>query len=180
MTVEGGRNSDQIPPPLDPGIVFVRGRQVLLDQDLAKVYGVSTKALNQAVKRNAERFPEDFAFRLMADELAALRSQIVTSNAGRGGARYLPLAFTEHGAIMAASVLNSSRAIEMSVFVVRAFVRLRDLARTNAEIGKHLALLERRVTAHDGALKEVFSAIRGLLQPARLPRKQIGFRTTAT
>ena len=116
MTVEGGRNSDQSPPPLDPGIVFVRGRQVLLDQDLAKVYGVSTKALNQAVKRNAERFPEDFAFRPMADEIAALRSQIVTSNAGRGGARYLPLAFTEHGAIMAASVLNSSRAIEMSVF----------------------------------------------------------------
>jgi hypothetical protein len=81
---------------------------------------------------------------------------------------------------MAASVLNSSRAIEMSVFVVRAFVRLRDVARTNAEIGKHLALLERRVTGHDAALKEVFSAIRGLLQPARVPRKQIGFRTTAT
>jgi hypothetical protein len=166
--------------PLDPGIVVIRGRQVLLDQGLARAYGVSTKALNQAVKRNAGRFPEDFAFRLVADELAALRSQIVTSNAGRGGARYLPLAFTEHGAIMAASVLNSSRAIEMSVFVVRAFVRLRDLARTNAEIGKHLALLERRVTAHDGALKEVFSAIRGLLQPTRLPRKQIGFRATST
>jgi len=152
---------------------------VLLDQGLASVYGVSTKALNQAVKRNSDRFPDDFAFRLTADDLAALRSQIVTSNVGRGGRRYLPLAFTEHGAIMAASVLNSSRAIEMSVFVVRAFVRLRDVARTNAEIGKHLALLERRVTAHDGALKEVFSAIRGLLQPARLPRKQIGFRTTA-
>ena len=162
--------------PLDPGIIAIRGRQVLLDQGLADVYGVSTKALNQAVKRNTERFPEDFAFRLTADELAALRSQSVTSNAGRGGRRYLPLAFTEHGAIMAASVLNSSRAIEMSVFVVRAFVRLRDVARTNAEIGKHLALLERRVTAHDAALKDVFSAIRGLLQPPRIQRKRIGFR----
>jgi len=179
VTPDAGSSLHPSPPPLDPGIVVIRGRQVLLDQGLASVYGVSTKSLNQAVKRNSDRFPDDFAFRLTADDLAALRSQIVTSNVGRGGRRYLPLAFTEHGAIMAASVLNSSRAIEMSVFVVRAFVRLRDVARTNAEIGKHLALLERRVTAHDGALKEVFSAIRGLLQPARLPRKQIGFRTTA-
>jgi len=165
---------------VDARILVLRGRQVILDRALAAAYGVTTGALNQAVKRNAERFPDDFAFRLTADELAALRSQIVTSNAGRGGRRYPPLAFTEHGAIMAASVLNSSRAIEMSVFVVRAFVRLRDVARTNAEIGKHLALLERRVTGHDAALKEVFSAIRGLLQPARVPRKQIGFHTTAT
>lgn len=175
-----GRDNPGPLPDVDARILVVRGRQIILDTALAAAYGVTTGALNQAVKRNAERFPEDFAFRLTADELAALRSQIVTSNSGRGGARYLPLAFTEHGAIMAASVLNSPRAIEMSVFVVRAFVRLRDLARTNAEIGKHLALLERRVTAHDGALKEVFSAIRGLLQPARLPRKQIWFRTTAT
>ena len=175
-----GRDNPGPLPDVDARILVVRGRQIILDTALAAAYGVTTGALNQAVKRNAERFPEDFAFRLTADELAALRSQILTSNSGRGGARYLPLAFTEHGAIMAASVLNSPRAIEMSVFVVRAFVRLRDLARTNAEIGKHLALLERRVTAHDGALKEVFSAIRGLLQPARLPRKQIWFRTTAT
>ena len=175
-----GRDNPGPLPDVDARILVVRGRQIILDTALAAAYGVTTGALNQAVKRNAERFPEDFAFRLTADELAALRSQIVTSNAGRGGRRYLPLAFTEHGAIMAASVLNSSRAIEMSVFVVRAFVRLRDVARTNSEIGKHLALLERRVTAHDGALKEVFSAIRGLLQPARLPRRRIGFRTTAT
>ena len=175
-----GRDNPGPLPDVDARILVVRGRQIILDTALAAAYGVTTGALNQAVKRNAERFPEDFAFRLTADELAALRSQIVTSNAGRGGRRYLPLAFPEHGAIMAASVLNSSRAIEMSVFVVRAFVRLRDVARTNSEIGKHLALLERRVTAHDGALKEVFSAIRGLLQPARLPRKPIGFRATST
>ena len=101
----------------------------------------------------------------------------MTSIAGRGGRRYPPLAFTEHGAIMAASVVNSSRAIEMSVFVVRAFVRLRDVACTNAEIGKHLARLERRATGHDAALKEVFSTIWRLLQPvAQFPRGQIGFR----
>lgn len=137
---------------------------------------MTTGALNQAVKRNADRFPDDFAFRLSPDEAAALRSQIVTANAGRGGRRSLPTAFTEHGAIMAASVLRSSRAIGMSVFVVRAFVRLRDVARTNHEIAKHLALLERRVTAHDAALKEVFAAIRGLLDPPPNPRTQIGFR----
>jgi len=97
MTMDGGTHPDPSPPAVDPGIVGIRGRQVLLDQGLANVYGVSTKALNQAVKRNAERFPDDFAFRLTADELAALRSQIVTSNAGRGGRRYPPLVFTEQG-----------------------------------------------------------------------------------
>ena len=163
-------------PEVDSRVVLIRGRQVILDSSLAEVYGVSTGALNQALKRNAERFPEDFAFRLTPDEAAALRSQIVTSNIGRGGRRYVPVAFTEHGAIMAASVLSSARAIEMSVFVVRAFVRMRDVARTNAEIAKQLALIERRVAAHDGALKEVFSAIRGLLQPPAKPKKAIGFR----
>jgi hypothetical protein len=166
-------------PDVDARILVLRGRQVILDTDLAPAYGVTTGALNQAVKRNAERFPPDFRFQLTPAELR----EVITNCDHLGRlkfSRVLPWAFTEHGAIMAASVLNSSRAIEMSVFVVRAFVRLRDVARTNAEIGKHLALLERRVTAHDGALKEVFSAIRGLLQPARLPRKQIGFRATAT
>jgi hypothetical protein len=167
-------------PDVDAGILVVRGRQIILDTTLGGDIRGDDWCFEPGRQRNAERFPDDFAFRLTAHELAALRSQIVTSNAGRGGRRYPPRAFTEHGAIMAASVLNSSRAIEMSVFVVRAFVRLRDVARTNAEIGKHLALLERRVTGHDAALKEVFSAIRGLLQPARVPRKQIGFRTTAT
>ncbi len=161
---------------VDARVIVIRGRQVILDTTLAQVYGVPTKALNQAVRRNIGRFPEDFRFQVTRGELA----EVVTNCDHLSRLRFSavpPWAFTEHGAIMAASVLNSSRAIEMSVFVVRAFVRLRDVARTNAEIAKHLALLERRVTAHDGALKEVFSAIRGLLQPARLPRKQIGFRT---
>lgn len=164
---------------VDTRVVVIRGRQVILDTTLAQVYGVPTKALNQAVRRNIGRFPEDFRFQVTREELA----EVVTNCDHLSRLRFStvpPWAFTEHGAIMAASVLNSSRAIEMSVFVVRAFVRLRDVARTNSEISKHLALLERRVTAHDGALKEVFSAIRGLLQPARLPRKQIGFRTAAT
>ena len=164
---------------VDARVIVIRGRQVILDTSLAQVYGVPTKALNQAVRRNIGRFPEDFRFQVTRGEWA----EVVTNCDHLSRLRFSPVppwAFTEHGAIMAASVLNSPRAIEMSVFVVRAFVRLRDVARTNAEIGKHLALLERRVTAHDGALKEVFSAIRGLLQPARPPRKQIGFRTTAT
>lgn len=159
-------------------IVGARGRAVILDADLAAIYGVETRVLNQAVKRNEDRFPEDFAFRLSleeAKELRSLRSQIVISKLGRGGRRYLPWAFTEHGAIMAASVLNSPLAVELSVFVVRAFVHLRDFARTHAQLAKQLAALERRVTSHDADLKQVFAALRQLLDaPARSPRR-IGF-----
>ncbi len=126
-------------------IQSIRGLQVLLDKDLAAIYGVPTKIFNQAIKRNLDRFPEDFRFQLSPDELANLRSQSVTSSLEHGGRRYLPWAFTEHGAIMAASVLSSPRAVEMSVFVVRAFVHLRDFARTHAELGKQLAALEFRV-----------------------------------
>lgn len=157
-------------------IQSIRGLQVLLDSDLAAIYGVSTKAFNQAVKRGAERFPKDFAFQLSEEEFARLRSQIVTSKPGRGGRRYLPWAFTEHGAIMAATVLNSPRAVEMSVFVVRAFVHLRDFARTHAELGKQLAMIERRVVAHDADLKQVFAALRRLLDPPRSPHPRIGFK----
>ena len=140
------------PATVDPRILRVRGIQVLVDADLAEIYGVSTKALNQAVKRNAERFPEDFRFQLTAAE----REEVVTNCDHLTRLKFspvLPWAFTEHGSIMAASVLNSQRAVEMSVFVVRAFVRLRDLARTHAELARHLAALERRVTVHDADLK---------------------------
>jgi hypothetical protein len=153
----------------------IRGSQVVLDADLAKIYGVTTSALNQAVKRNATRFPEDFRFQLSREELADLKSQTVTSSSGYGGHRKPPWAFTEHGAIMAASVLNSPRAVEMSVFVVRAFLRLRDIARSHAELGKQLALLERRVTAHDADLKKVFAAFRQLLETPAPDRRRIGF-----
>lgn len=120
----------------DARILTIRGEKVLLDADLAEIYGVRTSARNQAVKRNRERFPNDFAFRLTPTEYAGLKSQIVISSGGHGGRRQRPWCFTEHGAIVAASVLNSPRAVEMSVFVVRAFVRLRDVVRTRADLAE--------------------------------------------
>jgi hypothetical protein len=137
---------------------------------------VPTGALNQAVRRNSDRFPEDFCFQLSTEEVGALRSQIVISKPGRGGRRYRPWVFTEHGAIMAASVLNSRRAIEMSVFVVRAFIRLRALAGAHAELAAKLSLLERRVVGHDARIKRLFRAVRALLEPPPAPRaRRIGF-----
>ena len=167
-----------------PLIHETRGERVILDSDLAKIYGVAVKALNQAVKRNADRFPEDFAFRLTRAEYDSLRSQIVTSplrsqNATlkRGQHRkYLPHAFTEHGAIMAANVLNSKQAVEMSVFVVRAFVRLRDMLATHKELAAKIDELDRKVGSHNKAIGSIIAAIRQLTAPA--PRKSgaIGFR----
>src|SRR4051794_26451608 len=136
------------PQPLDPPIVEIRGQSVILDMDLAAAYGVLTKAINQAVKRNRTRFPADFVFRLTeteAKQARGSRSQFVTLKRGQN-VKYLPWAFTEHGALMAATVLNSPRAVEMSLFVIRAFVRLRAYARGHAEIAKRLDALERRVT----------------------------------
>jgi hypothetical protein len=164
---------------VDRTILTIRGERVMLDADLADVYGVTTKALNQAVKRHPDRFPEDFRFRLTAEETGSLRSQIVTSKEGRGGRRYLPWAFTEHGALMAAAVLNSPRAVEMSVFVVRAFVRLREFARGHTEIAIRLDALEQRVTGHDEDLREMFDALRALLTPSPRATREIGFARKA-
>ena len=180
-----GRKTEPVTPkgtelaviPVARQILDVRGEKMILDVDLAAIYGVETRALNQAVKRNAERFPEDFAFRLTLDEVEKIRgsrSQSVILKRGQN-VKYRPWAFTEHGAIMAASVLNSARAVEMSVYVVRAFVRLRDLARTHAELAKQLAALERRVTGHDDELKQVLAALRHLLAPSAALRRPIGF-----
>lgn len=155
-------------------ILEIRGENVMLDSNLAEAYGVTTKALNQAVKRNQGRFPGDFVFRLNHEEMDSLRSQFVTTK-GRGGRRTLPWAFTEHGAIMAAAVLNSPQAVEMSVFVVRAFIRLREFARGHAEITKRLDALEQKVSGHDDALKQMFAALRELLSPPEKPRRGIGF-----
>lgn len=160
---------------LESRIHFIRGERVMLDVDLAAVYGVTTGGLNQAVKRNAQRFPADFAFQLMPEEVANLKSQSVISSSGHGGRRHLPWVFTEHGAIMAATVLNSTRAVEMSVFVVRAFVRLREMAGKHAELSARLTALERKVAGHDQGIREMFQAIRSLLQPPARPRRQIGF-----
>src|SRR2546422_9959937 len=133
--------------PVEGVIRLIRGQKVILDSDLAKIYGVRTARLNQQVNRNLERFPSDFMFRLTKDEFSPLMLQIATSKKRRGGRRKLPYAFTEHGAVMAANVLNSERSVAMSVFVVRAFVKLREVLSSNAELAKKLEELERKLTA---------------------------------
>jgi hypothetical protein len=161
---------------IETRIFLIRGLRVMLDADLAELYGVPTKVFNQAIKRNPDRFPADFMFQIDADELPILRSQIVTSSSSWGGRRCLPYAFTEHGAIMAASVLNSPRAIEVSVFVVRAFIKLREALLAHKEVALKLAELEPR---YDAQFADVFDAIRQLMEPPPTPRKPIGFTTKA-
>ena len=159
---------------IESRIFVIRGQKVMLDADLAELYGVETKRLNEQVSRNRERFPEDFMFQLTAEEFANLKSQFATSS--WGGRRKLPYVFTEHGAIMAASVLNSPRAIEISVHVVRAFVRLRELVAGNKELAQKLNQLERKVGAHDRAIAELINAIRQLMTPVDPKKKRpIGF-----
>ena len=157
-------------------ILFLRHQRVILDADIAELYGVPVKVLNQQIKRNQRRFPPDFVFQLTAKEHKALRSQTVTSKEGRGGRRYLPHAFTEHGAIMAATVLNSQRAVEMSVFVVRAFVRLREMLATNRKLASKIDELENRLDTHDSTINELIDAIKELMTPEDPPRKRIGFQ----
>lgn len=155
---------------------MVRGQRVVLDADLAQLYGVGTKVLNQAVKRNAGRFPEDFLFRLSRDEANALnRSQSVTGSARHRDPRFPPFAFTEHGAIMAATVLSSHHAVEMSIYVVRAFVKLRDALSANAALARRLDELERQYGRHDEAIAAILSAIRELTRPPPRRRRGIGF-----
>jgi|SRR5215475_2143321 len=160
-------------------ILLVRNHKVLLDADLAELYGVPVKQLNQQVKRNKERFPADFMFQLTPAEHATLRSQIVTSKPGRGGRRYPPYAFTEHGAIMAATVLNSERAVEMSVFVVRAFVRLREMLANNHELAAKIDELERRLDTHDASIQDLIEAIKELMAPDPPTSRRIGFQLPA-
>jgi len=208
-------------------ILTVRGQKVILDSDLAALYGVTTSRLNEQVKRNAERFPVDFAFQLTPEESANLRSQFAISSSGpirpqsaaapeedpvlrsqfatskarptrpqsvtapsgeerlrsqfvisnsRGGRRYLPYAFTEHGAIMAANVLNSAKAVHASVFVVRAFVRLQQMLSTHEELARKIDELDRKVRAHDTVIVELVRAIKALMQPPQEPKSRIGFR----
>ncbi len=159
---------------IERSILLIRGERVMLDSDLAELYGVETKVLNQAVKRNAARFPADFMFRLTgeeADDWQRLRSQIVTLKRGQHR-KYLPHAFTEHGALMLANVLNSERAAQTSVMVVRAFVRLRQMLASNAELSRKLEALEKK---YDAQFKVVFDAIRQLMSPPAKPKREIGF-----
>src|SRR5262245_6513788 len=154
-------------------ILLIRGQRVLLDADLAAMYGVTTKRFNEQVRRNADRFPADFSFVLEDQDFAVLRSQFATSNVpvGRGGRRYLPRVFTEHGAIMAAMVLNSPRAIQMSVYVIRAFVRMRQILASSASLSRRLEALERSVVALDADTRKqfdlVYEAILGLMGPTK-------------
>jgi len=188
--------------PIQPVISVIRGQRAILDSELAKIYGVTTKRLNEQVRRNRERFPADFMFRLTTDEWESLmlqsatsdrpqteagfsrnlRSQIATSRS-HGGRRYTPYAFTEHGAVMAANVLNSERAVAMSVYVVRAFVKLREVLSSTDELAKRLDDLERKLTGrletHEKAIIELFAQIRRLLKPPPPQpdpkRRRIGF-----
>ncbi|OGR13835.1 MAG: DNA-binding protein [Deltaproteobacteria bacterium RIFOXYB12_FULL_58_9] len=155
-------------------IFLARGQKVILDADLAKLYGVPTKRFNEQVKRNKGRFPEDFMFQLTKEEADALRSQNATSKTGRGGRRYAPYVFTEHGAIMAANILNSEGAIEISVYVVRAFVKIREELTGHAGLARKIADMEK---TYDHQFKVVFTAIRQLIALPTKDTPRIGFKT---
>jgi len=171
-------------PEFETLIYEIRGQKVMLDSDLARIYGTPTGALNRAVKRNADRFPKDFAFRLTRWESEALRCQIGTLKMGRGQHRkYLPLVFTEHGAIMAANVLNSPRAVQMSVFVVRAFLKMRALLGDKRELAKKLAALEKdlkqRLDVHEAAIVTILQRVMDIIDPPMTPqppKPRIGFK----
>lgn len=155
---------------------MIRGQKVILDQDLARIYEVTTSALNQAVRRNAKRFPGRFLLMITRQELRSLISQNVISKIGRGGATKLPMAFTEHGALMVASVLNSDRAISMSIYVIEAFIRQREELATSAVILKRLAEIDRSLMVHDEALQDLYQKLLPLLQVEPDSKKRaIGF-----
>lgn len=163
-------------------ILLIRGEKVMLDADLAELYGVETKVLNQAVRRNIERFPGDFMFQLSAEEsenlrfhfgTSSLRSQFVTSKEGRGGRRYNPLAFTEQGVAMLSSVLRSQRAVQVNIAIMRAFVKLREMLASHRDLARRLDEMEKK---YDAQFKVVFDAIRELMKPPEKPRSRIGFR----
>ena len=170
-------NTDLIPSErIEKTIYLIRGEKVMLDRDLALLYEVETKVLNRAVKRNLQRFPPDFMFQLTAEETDFLRCQIGTSNEGRGGRRYLPYVFTEQGVAMLSSVLNSERAILVNVEIMRAFVKLRQLLASNAELSRRLNEMESK---YDKQFRVVFDAIRQLMATPSRGRKEIGFRSRA-
>jgi hypothetical protein len=177
------RSRPLVPPPVQSitgSILVLRGHRVLLDTELAALYGVETRVLLQAVRRNRERFPEDFMLQLTAPEWAALRSQFVTLKSGRGQHRkYLPYAFTEQGVAMLSSVLGSDRAIAVNIQIMRAFVRMREMLVSNKELALKLdqleARIEKKLAAHDEAIAAILSAIRELMNPPPPKRRSIGF-----
>jgi hypothetical protein len=156
-------------------ICVVRGQRVMLDSDLARVYQVETRVLNQAVNRNLARFPQDFVFRLTKDEFDSLKSQIVTSNTGRGGRRKLPYVFTEHGAVMLASVLNSPTAVEASIVVVRAFVKMRSVLALHKDLAKRIDQLAKVAVKHENEFDVVFQLLGEIMQNPKYLKRKIGF-----
>jgi ORF6N domain-containing protein len=159
-------------------ILMVRGHRILLDRDLAVLYDVETKALNQAVRRNRDRFPSDFMFQLTAGEVAELnRSQIVTSSQKHRDPRFRPYAFSEQGVAMLSSVLRSKRAVAVNIEIVRVFVRLREMLASNHQLSQKLSELERHIAGHDKQIRAIFEAIRRLISPVKTSRRQIGFKT---
>jgi hypothetical protein len=161
-----------LPIQIERRIFLIRGQRVMLDADLAQLYGVETKQLNRAVRRNMERFPQEFMFQLMRDEWKILKCQIGASSLAHGGKHKLPLVFSEHGVAMLSSVLNSPRAIQVNIAIIKTFVRLRDMLAGNAALARKLEDLERK---YDQQFKVVFDAIRELMTPPDPPRRRIGF-----
>ncbi|MBI3292434.1 MAG: ORF6N domain-containing protein [Elusimicrobia bacterium] len=160
-------------------IYLIRGQKVMVDADRASLYEIETRILIQAVKRNAERFPEDFMLQLTREELTLLRSQSVISNKGRGGRRYQPYAFTEQGVAMLSSVLRSQRAIAINILIMRAFVKLRELLSTHKELARKIEELETRVGTHDQHILNIFEQIHELMTPLfppAEPKRRIGYQ----
>lgn len=157
-------------------IYLLRNHKVMLDIDLAELYQVETKRLNEQVKRNAERFPKDFMFKLTEEEWESLRSQFATSKKGRGGRRYVPLAFTEHGVLMLSSVLNSERAVQVNIQIMRIYTKLKGIVMDHKDILLKLEKLERKVSGHDENFKVVFSYLKELLNPKTEPMRRVGFK----
>lgn len=170
------KKSDPVVPVerIEKAIFIIRGQKVMFDADLATLYGVPTRSLIQAVRRNEERFPSDFMFRLNQEEFDSLRSQIVISK-GRGGRRYIPYVFTEQGVALLSSVLRSQQAILVNIAIMRVFVRLREMMATHKELAVKLRELEGRIQDHDEQIVAIFEAIRQLMTPPETPRKRIGF-----
>ena len=157
-------------------IYLIRGHKVMIDADLAELYGVPTRELNQQVQRNRKRFPEDFMFQLTKEEAEALRSQIVISKPGRGGRRYQPYVFTEPGVAMLSSVLSSEHAIEVNITIMRAFIRLRQMMESNEELNRKFAAVIRKLSIHDKYFRVVFDELKKLTEHPSPPRKAIGFK----
>jgi ORF6N domain len=165
-----------LPDISGPMIRIIRGYRIILDTDLARIYGVSTKRLNQQAQRNIERFPDDFMFRLTAEELDSLRLQSATSKHERGGRRFAPFAFTEHGAIMVSAVLRTPIAVLASIQIARAFARMRHLLSTHHDLSRKLEEFEKKTIGHDAAIMELVEAIRSLMEPPEEPVSKIGYK----